>query len=597
MLTNKEILLDKMRGGWYGKNIGGTLGGPLEVRMELMDIRFYTQTFDGPMPNDDLDLQLVNLHCLEQYGARITAGHLGKEWVSHVFFPFDEYGHALTNLRRGIAPPVAGAYNNLFTDCMGAPIRSEIWAMAAAGYPELAAYYALQDASVDHAGGEGVYGEIFFAVLECLAFSESDRTKLIESALSYLPPDSITARAVRDLLRHHAEGLDWKEARSRILDAYGTPNFTYAPPNIAFTILGLLYGKDFSEAICLTCSCGYDTDCTAATLGAILGILGGMAAIPQRWIDPIGSEIKVSAAVNGFPAPADLEELTERTYKVHQLVHSEWENASDKSVFALDYDCQRLRWLLPEGSFSHPDLTVTARFSDGHPAIGENGKLIAVTLRNHLSVGYTGHIRLEPPAGLLSGNGFPVSLKPGEEKCFHFAVSRVRPDGYWYECKIRIERRVKDLLWTAYSLPLVLTPMTQWVISSPRASVEIECPTSLIEFDRLPGDAAHGDLTAKTSLTVPDDRRIDFIVATTSPVRLRVDGETLFESDAPTPFIPAYHRSASEKRACASMTKGTHLIEITVRATDGHFPRAAFYMVQPDSDRWFPHYVDAVLTV
>ena len=238
MILSKETILDKIRGGWCGKNIGGTLGGPLEGVMELLDINFYMQEFSGPIPNDDLDLQLVNLHCLEQYGARITSSHIGREWVSHVFFPFDEYGHALTNMRRGIEPPLAGCYNNLFTDCMGSPIRSEIWAMVAAGNPELAAYYALQDANVDHAGGEGVYGEIFFAVLECLAFEESDRHVLIEKALSYIPAGCETAKAVRDVVSHHHQGLGWKESRQKIIDRYATPNFTYAPPNIAFTILG-----------------------------------------------------------------------------------------------------------------------------------------------------------------------------------------------------------------------------------------------------------------------------------------------------------------------------------------------------------------------
>ena len=30
-------------------------------------------------------------------------------------------------------------------------------------------------------------------------------------------------------------------------------------------------------------NCGYDTDCTCATAGAILGIIGGAGAIPEQW--------------------------------------------------------------------------------------------------------------------------------------------------------------------------------------------------------------------------------------------------------------------------------------------------------------------------
>src|SRR5690606_22909773 len=107
-----------------------------------------------------------------------------------VFFPFDEYGYALHNLRRGIVPPVSGWFNNPFADCMGAPIRSEIWAMIAPGLPELAAFYAWQDAVVDHAGGEGVWGEMLFAAIQSAAFIESGPKTLIEFGLSMIPPQS-----------------------------------------------------------------------------------------------------------------------------------------------------------------------------------------------------------------------------------------------------------------------------------------------------------------------------------------------------------------------------------------------------------------------
>ena len=92
--------------------------------MELLDVTGYTQSFVEAVENDDLDLQLVNLHAVEQYGGQVDAVLLGQEWLSHVHFQYDEYGHALTNLRQGLIPPLAGAYNNFFTDCMGAPIRS-----------------------------------------------------------------------------------------------------------------------------------------------------------------------------------------------------------------------------------------------------------------------------------------------------------------------------------------------------------------------------------------------------------------------------------------------------------------------------------------
>jgi hypothetical protein len=69
-------------------------------------------------------------------------------------------------------------------------------------------------------------------------------------------------------------------------------------------------------------NCGEDTDCTAATVGSIYGILHGVDAIPEKWIQPIGRGIK-TACLNlgelgwfGNQLPQNVDELTERTEKI-----------------------------------------------------------------------------------------------------------------------------------------------------------------------------------------------------------------------------------------------------------------------------------------
>ena len=107
-IEDKKTFFDRVYACWMGKNIGGTLGGPLEGRMELMDIKGYTQQFVGAVENDDLDLQLVNLHCVEQNGGRADVSIISREWLDHVHFEWDEYGHSLTNMRRGLGYPLDG---------------------------------------------------------------------------------------------------------------------------------------------------------------------------------------------------------------------------------------------------------------------------------------------------------------------------------------------------------------------------------------------------------------------------------------------------------------------------------------------------------
>lgn len=199
-IINEQTYRQRVFGGWLGKNIGGTLGEPVEGEKERLNLSFYPDlpAEGGPLANDDLDLQLVSLHALEQYGVRLTAAELAQKWLDHVTFPYREYGYCLGNLRRGLVPPVAGWFNNQFyNDCMGAPIRSEIWAMVAPGAPDVAATYAYQDAVVDHAEGEGGFGEMFNAAVESAAFFEDDPHRLIEIGLEYIPSDSEVSAAVQ----------------------------------------------------------------------------------------------------------------------------------------------------------------------------------------------------------------------------------------------------------------------------------------------------------------------------------------------------------------------------------------------------------------
>src|SRR5688572_25330341 len=147
---------DKVYGCWMGKNCGGTLGAPLEKgfgEAEPFDVWWYPKLQEGGIPNDDLEMQLLWLKALEEVGPGLKAEQLAQYWLDHIGYNWDEYGYSKHNLLLGLRPPVSGYFNNAFRDCMGCPIRSEIWACVAPGHPRIAAKYAYEDAICDHAGG------------------------------------------------------------------------------------------------------------------------------------------------------------------------------------------------------------------------------------------------------------------------------------------------------------------------------------------------------------------------------------------------------------------------------------------------------------
>jgi ADP-ribosylglycohydrolase len=336
MWISQQQVRDKVEGCWIGKNIGGTLGGPFEGVQGILDVGFYTQELNGePMPNDDLDLQLAWLVAVERFGNQVNSNILGEYWLSHIHPNWSEYGFCKNNMRAGLMPPLSGSVNNSHANSNGAWIRSEIWACLAPGHPDVAASYATEDASVDHSQ-EGVYSAAFCAALQSAAFVESDKFRLIHIGLSYIPDDCGVAQGVRLVMQCYSDGVPWKQARKRLFMAlphhFGArmegeldPDIPVgevgydAPANIGIFILGWLYGEDdFGQSMCLAVNCGADTDCTAATLGAVWGIIHGAAGIPAQWKEPIGRSIK-TICLNGdmytrFPSTVD--ELTDRILNI-----------------------------------------------------------------------------------------------------------------------------------------------------------------------------------------------------------------------------------------------------------------------------------------
>ncbi|WP_176541445.1 MULTISPECIES: ADP-ribosylglycohydrolase family protein [unclassified Bacillus (in: firmicutes)] len=276
--------LDKVHGGWIGKCVGGNIGAEVENNKYLMDLNESEIFPEEIPPNDDLDLQLLWLQVLEEKGVHLTSKDLAEAWEKHCWYPFNEYGYFLHNFERKIAPPVSGWFNNqYFSQSMGSPIRSEIWGMISIGNPSLAMQYAYKDATLDH-DTESVWAEQMLAAIESQAFFESDIDTLLDFGLEQIPETSKLRKCILFIRDQYQNGMEWQQARKNMLENFGHPDASKAVQNLGITILSLLYGeKDFGKTQLIALNCGYDTDCTCATAGAILGIIGGASSLPEDW--------------------------------------------------------------------------------------------------------------------------------------------------------------------------------------------------------------------------------------------------------------------------------------------------------------------------
>lgn len=248
-------------------------------------------------PDDDTSYQIVGLHCLETYGPDLSCKQIGKEWCDHLPEISNGLaeGLALERMRKGITPPESGVHP--IGEAIGGQMKGEIWGLVCPGRPDLAAEYARRDGIVAHCKN-GVYGEQFIAAMMSAAFYEKDPRKLVETGLNYVPQDSKYAEVVRETIAWHDKYPDWRDTRREIVAKYpGICNPVYAEAGIV--VLALLYGEgDFEKTTTIAASCGNDTDCNTASVGALMGCIHGAKAIPEKWKGPVGDEFR--CFVKGF---------------------------------------------------------------------------------------------------------------------------------------------------------------------------------------------------------------------------------------------------------------------------------------------------------
>lgn len=337
---NKEKLRDKIYACWLGKNIGGTIGAPYEGTTEFLNVTGFNSAPGTPLPNDDLDLQLMWLTAMEFEGPwYFNSRTLGEYWLMGIDPNWSEYGEAKANLRDGVPAPLSGElYNKKWRNSNGAWIRSELWACLAPGLPSIACEYAFQDASVDHGMGEGTYAELFTATLESSAFFISDPRAVILKGLKSVPETSRVYKAVKLVLDEFDKGTDYKTVRDMLVAQSEDIGWFQAPANLGFVAIGLLYGGgDFKKSVLYAVNCGDDTDCTGATVGSIMGIMHGTEGIPEDWAEYVGDKIDFICinTMYRYAIPKTCTELTDRVMRLlpvvlyaHHLM-LEWSDADE----------------------------------------------------------------------------------------------------------------------------------------------------------------------------------------------------------------------------------------------------------------------------
>ncbi|NQT58497.1 MAG: ADP-ribosylglycohydrolase family protein [Bacteroidetes bacterium] len=329
--------LNKVYGGLLGKCVGVRLGAPVEptiwsyerIRKSYGDITGYVKNYKNFAADDDVNGPLFFIRALLDHPAPITPQKIGQTWLNYTregigFYWWGGYGRstehtAYLNLKSGIEAPLSGSIEvngSTVAEQIGGQIFIDSWGWVFPDNPEEAARYAGMAASVGH-DRNGIYGGIFIAVCISLAFVNDNIEEIIEKALTFIPEDSEYARVVKAVREFHADHPDnWRDARDFLGDNFGYdkyPGVCHMIPNAGVCALALYYAQgNFARTVEIATMCGWDTDCNAGNVGAIIGVMNGPESIPEHYLRPLNdfhAASSISGALNIIDLPTASKEL------------------------------------------------------------------------------------------------------------------------------------------------------------------------------------------------------------------------------------------------------------------------------------------------
>lgn len=303
---SKEVLLDKIKGGWAGQTIGCTYGGPTEFKYkggminDSIPIIWYDDYCkdifaEDPGLYDDVYMDLTFMEVMDREGINAPAQSYATAFANADYKLWHANQAARYNILNGINPPASGHWlNNPHADDIDFQIEADFIGMICPGMPVTACE--LSD-TIGHIMnyGDGFYGGVFVGTLYSLAYICDDIPTIIEQSLRAIPENTNFHRCIADVIKYWKKYPDnWKQCWLAIDERYtaekGCPEGVFngfdidATINSAYCVIGLLYGEgDFFKTMDIATRCGQDSDCNPATAGGILGVIKGYSGIPDYW--------------------------------------------------------------------------------------------------------------------------------------------------------------------------------------------------------------------------------------------------------------------------------------------------------------------------
>lgn len=285
-----------------GAVVGATLGAPMRGQVDFRKLNYYEPIPMRMAPNHSLDAWLVwARHLAKGLPPETLSGSLHAGWT----YTSNEAAFGQANLARGFSAPMSGCFQNPLCDGAEGLGRAVLWGLVHPDNPERAARFAFFDASIDHAG-DAVDCAVAVATMAAVG---GDPHRLLKAATDALPPGGGAKRALTRLMQAFNAGNDVMTAYEVLPPSLPTQDPHYATLNLAYILMGVLYGKgDFGASIKIAAGCGGSSDQTTLVVGALLA---RETDIDEEWTSPLAEQFVAGHGLRGIDPPETLDAFAE----------------------------------------------------------------------------------------------------------------------------------------------------------------------------------------------------------------------------------------------------------------------------------------------
>ena len=341
----------KLQGAIIGRFAGCALGAPVEL-LSIGELEYFAKEVDHSFPpvdywpkapngffprykngagnhftkegmtflstDDDIAYTLLSLLLIEKHGKAFTKNNLAELWKAYlpVECTFTAERTTIDNLLNGLPVDEAGVKGNYDTEFIGASIRCDGYGYINPGNPLEASKLAFIDASLSHQRS-GIYSSMYFAAVISMAFTSSDIIDTMYEALNVIPKDSLFHTEIMWALDNRDVVSNYKIANQMVTEKFKGMSWVHAINNACLTVWGICIGKNnFEKGISETVAMAYDNDCTAATVGSVLGSYLGIDAIGTHWYKPWNNTIR--SYLKGIET-FDLDDIIKRYYCLRSI--------------------------------------------------------------------------------------------------------------------------------------------------------------------------------------------------------------------------------------------------------------------------------------